>query len=737
MKPEAAAAAPVAENPFIGLRRFEIFDNPLFFGRNEQSYELLRRLAELRFVAVIGPSGCGKSSLVRAGVLAALRDGYLAEGGPWKIVTLQPGNGPLAEWKRALTPLLRPGRTAESLVTAPAEALDSSSGRIVILIDQFEELFQYADRTGDTAEVKTFLNAMLATGDPAARVYLVLTMRSDYLVQCALYPELAQAINEGLYLVPRMTHDQLRQAIVGPVRKAGATITVALAERLLGDVAEEDDGLPVLQHALMRMWPNRNRFAPLGLDLYTAEGGLGAFLDRHAEQVYGSLTAEQKRVAEALFRTITERTREGRTVRRARQLDAIAIATGIPAAQLSEVARRFQEEGFLVPNIGSTPLVDIMHEAVARQWKRLGEGVWEVGEGGKHWVEGWMVSEARERRALARLKDAAEDWDRSKRNKSYLYSGERLTALETDLGKRKAEAGELEQSFLTASKRADTLKTLLSPRVLLTIVGVMSVLFIMVGLIFYQSRLAAHERELALIARAQAAQAGNDVRAAQTALVEKDIQRNPAPVTSARRIYAQSWNAEQDAQLRPVLAALKAEGYDVAASPERVSIGPAQNELRYFRQSEKATADRIVRDLASERLQATAVYVAGFDRKVQGSQFELWMGKPAAVPEAAVRPVVVVLYLSQGRSVEAEAIRNVIRSDSTYDAGTQSYKAVAWQFVHPTELHYFHKADEAEAGRLVEKLARRWDVKIRYMPVAQEIPSRYFEIWLQPRESKY
>src|SRR5262249_15936639 len=138
----------------------------------------------------------------------------------------------------------------DDLLKRPADALDASSGKIAILVDQFEELFQFSDRTGRTDEVATFLRAMLATGAPDAKIYVILTMRSEYLVRSALYPELAEAINEALYLVPRMTREQMRQAIVAPVKKAGATVTVALIDRLLDDASPKEDGLPVLQHAL-------------------------------------------------------------------------------------------------------------------------------------------------------------------------------------------------------------------------------------------------------------------------------------------------------------------------------------------------------------------------------------------------------------------------------------------------------------------------------------------------------
>src|SRR5689334_12750874 len=105
------------DNPFLGLRRFEKENSKLFFGRNDQSYDLLRRLNELHFVAVIGPSGCGKSSLVRAGVMAALQQGYREDGGPWKIVSLQPGDAPLQEWRRALSPYVRDAASPQLLET--------------------------------------------------------------------------------------------------------------------------------------------------------------------------------------------------------------------------------------------------------------------------------------------------------------------------------------------------------------------------------------------------------------------------------------------------------------------------------------------------------------------------------------------------------------------------------------------------------------------------------------------
>ena len=156
IRPGASASGPAAPNPFVGLRRFDVTDSHLFFGRDEQTYHLLRRLRLMHFLAVIGPSGCGKSSLIRAGVMAALRDGFLADDGDWRLVTLQPGNGPLEAWVAALRPHVRPGTTDEAIVANPAAVLDTRPGPMAILVDQFEELFQFVARTGRTRRCPGF-----------------------------------------------------------------------------------------------------------------------------------------------------------------------------------------------------------------------------------------------------------------------------------------------------------------------------------------------------------------------------------------------------------------------------------------------------------------------------------------------------------------------------------------------------------------------------------------------------
>lgn len=727
-----SATAPTL-NPFLGLRRFEIADAALFFGRNDQSYELLRRLDALHFVAVIGPSGCGKSSLVRAGVLAPLQQGYLAEGGPWKIATLQPGGAPLAAWVAALTPFVRPGADPARLAVAPLEVLDTSAGRIAILVDQFEELFQFGDRTGRRQEVADFLAAMLSTGTDDGGVYVMLTMRSEFLLQCAAHPDLAAAINEGLYLVPRMTRDQLRQAVVGPLQRAGAAITVQLLDRLLDDASQEEDGLPVLQHALSRMWPQRDPFAPLGIALYPQEGGLGALLDAHADKVFQRLPAADQGLAEAVFRRITERTRDGRIVRSARTLQSIADDIDVPTSSLMRCVQPFVDEGLLVllPADGS-PLVDILHEAVARRWRRL---------------SGWIHAAARQREAAAAITEAAREWDRNGRDKSYLFGGQKLVAAQFELGAstRPFAPQSLESRFLDASRQVDWWAQMRSPRVLGTVALLLAVV---IGLVIWGvvgqvqvERAAAARAVAAAEAEAAAARsradetqrtlaAATQARVAETQLTLKS--RAAPPAGTQARLYPQVWSAAQAEQWRALVGRLPADrAYQVQAA-QIVSVGPDTNELRYFRRDEKDAADAIARDLTPLLGTLGVVYVGGYETSdsIRPNHFELWLARPQAAPAPVPAALAVVLYLNPAQRDAAQRLGDQLGGD--YGVRVRSYPAVSWPFVAPAEVHYFSKADAAEAERLADRLRRQQPgIVSRYMAVSNPLPPRYFEVWLR------
>src|SRR5437868_4560201 len=300
-------------NPFPGRRPFETEEYRLFFGREGQSDALIARLRRSRFLAVVGTSGSGKSSLVRAGLLPALRGGMMAGAGAgWRIAVMRPGHDPLGNLARVLAEdgvLAEAGgglpraegeavveatlrRGSLGLVEAARRARLSEQEKLLVVVDQFEELFRFraaraATSTGDDASA--FVKLLLeAAWQRDVAVYVVLTMRSDFLGDCAQFQGLPEAINDGQYLIPRMTRDERRVAVVGPVRVARARTSEPLVNRLLNDVGDNPDQLPILQHALMRTWDywsaHRRDSEPIGLTDYEAIGTMSDALSRHADE---------------------------------------------------------------------------------------------------------------------------------------------------------------------------------------------------------------------------------------------------------------------------------------------------------------------------------------------------------------------------------------------------------------------------------------------------------------------
>jgi hypothetical protein len=447
-------------NPFPGLRPFEPHESSLFFGREDQCDDLLARLGRRRLVAVVGMSGSGKSSLVRAGLLPALDRGYLpSAGSSWHIAIFRPGSDPVANLARGLEQRRLPGgeAAAESpgeiralldasslgLAAAARRLLQNSGDSLLIVADQFEELFRFgriAKSDGASAVersaacVDLLLNASVQEDAP---VYVVLTMRSDYLGDCAHFAGLPEALNDSQFLVPRMTRAQLRDAIECPVAVGGAQIMPRLVQRLLHEIEEipsgqdqppaaqrDQDALPVLQHALMRMWDvsraARERGQPIDLQHYEQPPveTLRHALDRHAEEVYQALPTDFHRdVARRVFQQLTDRDAENREVRRPTPLAELtavarraASGTATPADDgvIREVIEAFAARGREFVVVNAQQDVDISHESFIRRWARLHD---------------WLGRESASRRTYTKLADVAAAWERGHAS---LYRGPEL-----------------------------------------------------------------------------------------------------------------------------------------------------------------------------------------------------------------------------------------------------------------------------------------------------------------------
>jgi energy-coupling factor transporter ATP-binding protein EcfA2 len=386
----------VLESPFPGLRPFSTEESILFFGRETHTTELLRRLSESRFIAITGPSGCGKSSLVYAGLLPALYRGYLVNAtSRWRFATFRPGNEPIDALAAALAkedalgPLdvesLRAmlGATSGGLVEAVRWAGLAPGENLLVVADQFEELFRFAaeGREGES-ERSLFVSLLLHAVESGAPIYVALTMRSDYQGACSQFPGLPEALNRSQYLVSRMTREQYRQAIVRPLELVGVGITPRLVNRMLNDTGSDPDQLPVLQHALLRTyryWKAAGEQGDIDLIHYEAKevGGIETALALHGDGILARFPNEP--LAEKVFRCLTGP--EGRRPKELHKIYDVVKATSEPAkARVKAIIAAFaqHDESLLMlssPELEPDTVVDITHESLIRKWPALAEWV--------------------------------------------------------------------------------------------------------------------------------------------------------------------------------------------------------------------------------------------------------------------------------------------------------------------------------------------------------------------------
>ena len=365
-------------------------------------------------------------------------------GSNWRIAVMRPGNDPIGNLARVLnapdvfgsdvienaelqTVLAEATlhRGSRGLVDAVRQAVMGENENLLVVVDQFEEIFRFA-RVAETQEygdeaaafVKLLLEAAKQREIP---IYVVLTMRSDYLGDCSQFWGLPEAINESQYLIPRLTRDQLKEAITGPISVAQGNVTPRLVARLLNDVGDNQDQLPVLQHLLMRMWdewkekaltvefseggktitvPHRQVHTADAIDLccYEAVGGMANALSRHADEALKELTgARNQNVAEKIFKALTEKGPDNREIRRPVTLGVLCDLADAEQSEVINVIETFRRPGrsFLMTptgSLGPESLIDISHESLIRAWSRLKE---------------WVDEESRSARIYKRLAETA------------------------------------------------------------------------------------------------------------------------------------------------------------------------------------------------------------------------------------------------------------------------------------------------------------------------------------------
>ncbi len=411
----ATATIPVnLSNPFPGLRAFRTDESYLYFGRSKQVDEAIEKLLKHHFVGVIGASGLGKSSFVYCGILDTLTRQNPDE---WQLCVSAPGESPLGNLAQSILgenkPLTEEQRellkndtqaiaqlikeehlsneqkqsledNTQAIAELVKEKQQISGKKYLLFLDQFEELFKFAEK-GESQEqhakmyVESFINAFKQVEIP---IYVILTMRSEFIGNCSRYPNLTENLNLSQFLIPQMTRKEKSEAIRNPVQLMGAIINDDVVEKILDDAGDNADQLPVMAHAMMRTWAfwQRNRMResqPISLADYEAIGGVQRALYEHASETFSQLGEKERAICEKIFKTITERNSEGRKIRNPRKLIDICTITGYSLAEIAPVVEHFRKAGtgLLMPPeyvpLTENTKVDISHESMMRIWELL------------------------------------------------------------------------------------------------------------------------------------------------------------------------------------------------------------------------------------------------------------------------------------------------------------------------------------------------------------------------------
>ena len=628
-------------NPFPGLRSFEPREEHLFFGRELQIDDLLKKLRRARFLAVVGISGSGKSSLVLSGLIPSLHRGLMTRAGSsWRVALFRPGDNPIGSLAGALTApdvLGEEGELAElnrslvettlrrgalGLVECVREARETNQlpkyDNVLVVVDQFEELFRLKTSSRSESsdnEALAFVRLLQeASKQQEMPIYVVLTMRTDFMEHCVEFPGLPEAINDGAFLVSRMSREEQRAAIVGPVAVGGGAIAPRLVLRLLNSVGDDPDQLPVLQHSLMRTWDHwqRQGYDPPSLDLeqYEAIGTMERALSQHAEEEYEALASERRQlIAEKMFKALTDKVPGRRGVRRPIQVHEVCKLTGASPEEVIAVADCFRQPGrsFLMPPIGvelhADSVIDISHESLMRVWERRIQWVEVETESAQFYL--------RLARAAALHAEGTAGLWRDPELEFGLQWRERSQPTE-HWARRYDPSFERAMSFLTESHRArerehaaeerERLKKLRRARILSAVSIAVAVVLLAFGVFAWQqSEEAAKQEQAALEQKAKAEEESERAKNAELAALESEKDAQDQKViaeANAQEARTQQAKAEEESE-RARDAELQARESEKEAQNQKENA--ERQEQAALEQKTKAEDEREKARLAEQR----------------------------------------------------------------------------------------------------------------------------------------
>lgn len=442
-------------NPYKGLRPFEEADSADFFGRDALIQQLANRIDEddalAGFLAVVGPSGSGKSSVVKAGLVPALRHGLILGSEDWFIAEMIPGTEPLENLEAALLSvafdepddLLKQLQEDErGLIRAVEAIFPGQDAALLLVIDQFEEVFTFAQTEAETLHFLQLLNATVR--DPNSRIRVIATLRADFYDRPLLYPEFGALMRSRTEVVLPLNAHELEQAITGPAARVGIGVDANLVATIISDVSEEPGVLPLLQYVLTETF-ERCEGQTLTLEAYQSIGGVIGALARRAEELYMEMDATSQSVVRQIFLrlvTLGEGTEDTR--RRVSWSELMSFADhgkGVRAREtMQSVLDTFGKHRLLTTDRDPTtrePTVEVAHEALIREWTRL---------------RSWLDESRADVRSQRILAGAAAEWIKAHRETSFLLAGARLTQYEewsqtTDLALTQDERDYLEASL--------------------------------------------------------------------------------------------------------------------------------------------------------------------------------------------------------------------------------------------------------------------------------------------------
>ena len=455
--------------PFKGLASFELEDAHLFFGRERLVAEMVARVAGAPLMGIVGSSGSGKSSALRGGLLAELAAGVLPGSEEWALALGRPGEHP----RRALE---------------RATAGNAAPGKLVLAVDQFEEVFTACREERERAAFVDLL--VKAARDPRRPALVLVAIRADFYGRCSTYPELSRLLAANHVPVGPMRRDELRRAIEQPARWAGVGVDPEVVAGLIADVEGEPGGLPLLSTSLVELWERRDGRG-LQLSAYEQAGGVRGAVARLAESAYGRLEPAEQDIARRILLRLAG---EGEAVvrRRVELAELDADRDEAVARVLASLARD------RLVTIGEGE-VEVAHEALLREWPRL---------------RGWLEEDVAGRRLHRHLRSSAKQWETGGRDSGELYRGARLASALDWASDHDVDLNEIERAFLDDSRAASG-RAQRRLRAGLAALAVLLVLAVVAGLVALDERDKA--RDEAVGADAQ--------RLGALALLEDDLDR--------------------------------------------------------------------------------------------------------------------------------------------------------------------------------------------------------------------